>query len=154
MYKPFLQGSAVFAPVTRISSPLPRHPLSSRVCRVILPPSSFKPQGRTPFSCFSSALDESYLWAAIHYVERNPVRARMVRGAENYRWSSAAAPCGLRADSVLTKEPGWMRQLNSVGDWSKWLAQGDRPEQLEGLRRHVERDCHGGRRNSSVEKEV
>jgi len=32
-----------------------------------------------------------------------------------------------------------MRQFKSVGDWSKWLAQGDRPEQLEGLRRHVER---------------
>ncbi len=27
---------------------------------------------------FSSALDEPYLWAAIRYVERNPVRAGMV----------------------------------------------------------------------------
>lgn len=34
---------------------------------------------------FSSALDEDYLWAAVRYVERNPVRARMVRKAENYR---------------------------------------------------------------------
>jgi len=28
---------------------------------------------------FSSALDETYFWVAIRYVERNPVRARMVR---------------------------------------------------------------------------
>ena len=30
---------------------------------------------------FSSALDEPYLWAAIRYVERNPVRVGMVRRA-------------------------------------------------------------------------
>lgn len=35
---------------------------------------------------FSSALNEDYLWAAVRYVERNPVRARMARKAENYPW--------------------------------------------------------------------
>lgn len=88
---------------------------------------------------FSSALDETYLWAAIRYVERNPVRARMVRRAENYKWSSAAAHCGLKEDAVLTTDREWSAQVRSVGDWSKWLAQEDRPEQLEVLRRHVER---------------
>jgi putative transposase len=88
---------------------------------------------------FSSALDEAYLWTAIRYVERNPVRARMVRRAENYRWSSAAAHCGLKPDGVLTKEPEWLRRVRSIGDWSEWLAEGDRPEQLDVLRRHVER---------------
>ena len=88
---------------------------------------------------FSSALDETYLWAAIRYVERNPVRARMVRRAETYRWSSAAAHCGLRQDSVLGMDWEKFGPLRSVGDWSEWLAEGDRPEQLEVLRRHVER---------------
>jgi putative transposase len=53
---------------------------------------------------FSSALDEPYLWAALRYVERNPVRARIVRKAENYMWSSAAAHCGLREDATLTHD--------------------------------------------------
>ena len=53
---------------------------------------------------FSSALDEPYLWAALRYVERNPVRARIVRKAENYMWSSAAAHCGLREDAILTDD--------------------------------------------------
>ena len=87
----------------------------------------------------SSALDETYLWAALRYVERNPVRARLVRRAENYRWSSAAAHCGRRDDPVLTRARGWLQRLESKADWSKWLAQGDRPEQLDVLRRHVER---------------
>ena len=57
---------------------------------------------------FSSPLDEAYLWASIRYVERNPVRARMVKKAENYRWSSAQAYCGLREDSRLTKNAAWV----------------------------------------------
>jgi putative transposase len=88
---------------------------------------------------FSSALDEAYLWAAIRYVERNPVRAKMVRKAENYRWSSAQPHCGLRQDPVLNTDRAWLAQLRSMGDWSTWLAQGDQPEQLEVLRRHVGR---------------
>jgi putative transposase len=50
---------------------------------------------------FSSALDEAYLWAALRYVERNPVRAKLAIEAENYRWSSAAAHCKMRADELL-----------------------------------------------------
>ena len=52
-------------------------------------------------------LDEPYLWAALRYVERNPVRDRLVRRAETYAWSSAAAHCGWRADAVLTQAPVW-----------------------------------------------
>jgi putative transposase len=88
---------------------------------------------------FSSALDDTYLWAALRYVERNPVRARIVRRAENYKWSSAAAHCGLKEDAVLTTDRAWVARIRSVGDWSKWLAQGEVPEQVEVLRRHVER---------------
>ena len=88
---------------------------------------------------FSSALDEAYLWAAIRYVERNPVRARMVRKAENYRWSSAAAHCGLMHDDVLTTTSSWRKQFEAIGDWSAWLAQGDEPQELEVLRRNADK---------------
>ena len=40
---------------------------------------------------FSCALDEVHMWRALCYVERNPVRAKMVRVAWRYHWSSAAA---------------------------------------------------------------
>ena len=77
---------------------------------------------------FSCALDEAYLLAAIGYVERNPLRARMVRKAENYRWSSAGAHCGLRQDEVLTAKSSWRKRFEAIGDWSAWLAQGDAPQ--------------------------
>jgi putative transposase len=88
---------------------------------------------------FSSALDEAYLWAAIRYVERNPVRARMVRKAENYPWSSAQAHCGLRQDGVLTTQSAWLKRFAALGDWSAWLAQGEEPRELEVLRRNADK---------------
>ena len=103
---------------------------------------------------FSSALDETYLWAAIRYVERNPVRAKMVRKAENYPWSSAASHCGLRSDPVLTSKLSSRRQFAGVGNWSAWLAKGDEPEQLDVLRRHVEKGlpCGGTKFIQRLEK--
>jgi putative transposase len=57
-----------------------------------------------PFSC---VLDEAHAWAALRYVERNPVRARMVERAEDYRWSSARAHCGFGAEAILNSN--WPR---------------------------------------------
>ncbi|MGH8196926.1 MAG: transposase [Steroidobacteraceae bacterium] len=72
---------------------------------------------------FSSALDERHLWTAIRYVELNPVRAGMTGCAERYRWSSAAAHCGLRSDALLSHDPEWCRLLNEISNWSDWLAE-------------------------------
>lgn len=88
---------------------------------------------------FSSALDEAYLWAAIRYVERNPVRAGMVRKAEDYRWSSAGAHCGLRPGEILTGKSSWRRQFAGIGDWSAWLGEADEADKLDVLRRHADK---------------
>lgn len=103
---------------------------------------------------FSSALDEHYLWNAIRYVERNPVRAKMVSRAENYAWSSAAAHCGKQEDTVLTTKAHWKRQFQSVGDWSDWLAEGDSDSEMAIIRRNVEKGlpCGSERFISKLEK--
>ena len=88
---------------------------------------------------FSSPLDEAYLWAALRYVERNPVRARLVRRAENYPWSSAAAHCGHRADAVLTQAAVWRELLAAVADWSTWLGESDGADELTMLRRNTDK---------------
>lgn len=88
---------------------------------------------------FSSPLDDAYLWAAVRYVERNPVRAGMVRKAEAYRWSSAAAHCGGAQDDLLNPDSDWSKQFAAIKDWSAWLAEGDEAEELRILRRNVEK---------------
>ncbi len=79
----------------------------------------------------SCVLDEPHLWNAVAYVERNPVRARMVNRAEDYSWSSAAAHCGLRHDPLISPD---LPLLGLVSDWSSWLARDERAEDLEFLR--------------------
>jgi putative transposase len=88
---------------------------------------------------FSSALDERYTWAAIRYVERNPVRARMVRKAENYLWSSAAGHCGLREDKLITGKDYWQKQFRAIKNWSSWLSEGESGEELMNLRRNADK---------------
>jgi len=64
----------------------------------------------------SCALDDEHYWAAMRYVERNPVRAGLVRRAWRYPWSSAAAHCGGRDDTGLLDLDAWAEE--SVGwDW-------------------------------------
>ena len=80
---------------------------------------------------YSTALDESHLWAAVGYVERNPVRAGMVRRAEKYPWSSAAAHCGHRPDPLLAGD--WPPSEVDI-DWSAWLAKEPPAEQVKAIR--------------------
>ena len=89
---------------------------------------------------FSSPLDEAYLWNALRYVERNPVRAGIVARADHYPWSSAPAHCGRRTDELLTTEPDWLEFVGQVGDWAAWLSEEDSPAILEVLRTNSRRN--------------
>lgn len=88
---------------------------------------------------FSCVLDESHLLAAVRYVEQNPVRAGLVQRAEDWPWSSAAAHCGLRNDTLLSGQLPW---VEDIPDWSAWLAQPD-DGQAGGIRSatHTGRPC-------------
>ena len=80
---------------------------------------------------FSTPLDEPHLWAAVRYVELNPVRARLVGEATDYPWSSARAHTGLQANPLLNPDrpfPG------PIGDWAAWLRAGLEEQTAERLR--------------------
>jgi len=93
---------------------------------------------------FSSPLDDAYLWFCVRYVERNPVRAGMVEFAENYPWSSAAAHCGLKLETLLTIENEHWNIFNGVEDWSDWLNNIESDEQLKVVRRNVQKNLPCG----------
>ncbi len=83
---------------------------------------------------FSTALDEPHLWAAIRYVELNPVRAGIVAEATAFAWSSARAHAGLAEDGLLGADrpfPG------PIGDWRRWLAGGVEDGTLHRLRENT-----------------
>ncbi len=82
----------------------------------------------------SFAMDEPHLLAAARYVELNPVRARLVKRAGDWPWSSARAHLAGRDDGVVAVAP--LRAL--VPDWAAYLAGGLEPETLEAIRRHTQ----------------
>ena len=57
---------------------------------------------------FSCPVDrDEYLWPVLRYIDSNPVRARLVSKAWDYRWSSARRHVALEADPLLN-EPDWL----------------------------------------------
>ena len=59
------------------------------------------------------------------------MRAGLVREAESYQWSSAAAHAGLRSDDILTADA---HELVGPGDWRAWLRETDEDELIQQLR--------------------
>ncbi len=82
----------------------------------------------------SSPMDDAHFWAAVRYVENNPVRSRMVELAQDYPWSSAAAHCGLRDDPLLS--PFDINPL-LIPDWAAWLAAGQPTAEIESIRKNT-----------------
>jgi putative transposase len=85
-------------------------------------------QGR--FNSFP--LDHRYVYPAIRYVEQNPVRARIVKRAEDYLWSSARAHILKLEDPLI--EHCYLE--DEIADWRQFLTSADKEDELQRLRRH------------------
>lgn len=74
---------------------------------------------------------DHHLLTVVRYVERNPVRAKLVRQAVAYPWSSAQHHASNTPDRLVIDSP-----INALApDWHQVLADDERD--LEDLRRHV-----------------
>ena len=87
-------------------------------------------QGR--FASFP--MDDAHTLAAARYIELNPVRARLVRKPQRYRWSSAAAHIAARDDALVRVKP----VLKLAGDvpWLDFLGEVVSEEDAALFRRH------------------
>lgn len=83
---------------------------------------------------YSTPLDDQHLWAAVKYVELNPVRAGMVDRAEDYPWSSARCHARNRFDELLAPSRPFPGKIES---WSEWLATEPRRQEIEALRKNT-----------------
>ena len=86
---------------------------------------------------YSCALDDKHFWTAMAYVERNPVRAKLVRCAWRYKWSSASAHCG-REKSRLLDLAEWQKQLGGL-DWKQSLCESTDEQEVMRLRLNTNR---------------
>jgi putative transposase len=88
---------------------------------------------------FSCAMDRPHLWAALRYVERNPVRAGLVERPEQFAWSSAAAHLGER-DRFQILDLSFWQEVGGLPVWRDLLAQ---PEDTAALKQ-IRRATHSG----------
>jgi putative transposase len=66
---------------------------------------------------WSTVVSEARFLDVLRYVELNPVRARMVEKAVDYRWSSAGAHCLGLADPILP-----VQEDHAIVGWQDWLS--------------------------------
>jgi len=82
---------------------------------------------------FSSyPMDEKYVYQVVKYVERNPVRAGIVKKAEDYEYSSARAHVFHMEDKILTE----FYLCSEIEDWQAYLQVVDKKEDLAEFRKH------------------
>ncbi len=83
---------------------------------------------------YSCPLDGEHLWAALGYVERNPVRAGIVAAAAEYEWSSAAAHL-LGRDSRFLLDMGFWEEAGGAERWAGLLCSVEEEDKIKQLRR-------------------
>ncbi len=86
---------------------------------------------------YSCALDDGHFWTAMAYVERNPVRARLVRKAWRYKHSSAAAHVSGQDAAGLLDLAAWRERRPP--DWQAVLEDRQEGPAVERMRRHTSR---------------
>lgn len=83
---------------------------------------------------YSCALEGEHEVAAVRYAERNPIRARLVRLAWRYPWSSAAAHCG-EDEEIEVLERGLWRRRYAPAQWRRIVQQPEDDALVKRLRR-------------------
>lgn len=84
---------------------------------------------------YSSIIDrESYLLSVCRYIEKNPVRAKLIEDPVKYKWSSAKYM--LSEDNAEWLEPAWADYC-SKDEYIKFLNQQEDVEEIEKIRRSV-----------------
>jgi len=81
---------------------------------------------------YSCILDEKHLFAAVRYVENNPVRAGIVKTPEDYPWSSAKGHINQCVDTLLSKK-SFMH--DDIKNWLSYLKSGDDINIVEDIRK-------------------
>ncbi len=99
---------------------------------------------------YSGVLDEPYLMAALRYVERNPVRAKIVTRARDWKWSSAPVHCGGEKGSIRLASMKDLVEIDSVS-WEDYLVGEEDEAQIDAIRTHTIKGRPLGR-ESFIEK--
>ena len=81
----------------------------------------------------SYVLDERYLLSATRYILLNPVRAKLVKKAWDYKWSSAKYHVNRKSQNRLIKDK-YLKE--TIGDWKEFLGIKSKKNETELMQLH------------------
>lgn len=86
---------------------------------------------------YSCVLDDFHLLAASRYVERNPVKAKMVKKAWEWKWSSAAYHSGFRNQDRIVSD-NLFNYIDIIKkEWRNYLEEIDREEDIDKIKKYT-----------------
>jgi putative transposase len=85
---------------------------------------------------YSCILDEPHFIAALRYVERNPVRAKLVEKAWDWKWSSAAFHINGGYTAIKLEDISKFMDM-PLGLWKKYIDSQEDEKFTESIRKHT-----------------
>lgn len=86
---------------------------------------------------FSCVLDEAHLISAVRYVERNPVRAKMVKKPWDWKYSSAKAHTGGKEEFVHSVKELFNYIEFDAKKWKEYIVEKDEKEDRDNIIKHT-----------------
>ncbi|MBU0502961.1 MAG: transposase [Candidatus Omnitrophota bacterium] len=86
---------------------------------------------------YSCALDEAHLILAVRYVERNPVRAGLVKKPWEWEWSSALAHTNQQKDKIFEFENFFEITGMSYNYWRNYIDYSEEGNILQNIRKYT-----------------
>lgn len=83
---------------------------------------------------FSSIMDGFHTLACARYIERNPVRAKIVKNAWDWKWSSAKAHCGMSEKEQLAEKRLFDYVEIGKHEWKDFIGQQDDPKEVKKIK--------------------
>jgi len=83
---------------------------------------------------FSCLLDEFHMIVCARYIERNPVRAKMVKQPYLWPYSSAKIHCGIDQDDSLGTNQLFDYIEQEPKHWKKFIEAPDNPDEIKRIR--------------------
>lgn len=81
----------------------------------------------------SFVMDEPHLEAAVKYVEVNPVKARLCKNPQDWRWSSVHTHLSAEDDRLVSVRP----MLEKFPNWAEFLEQTESEDKMQGIQMHT-----------------
>lgn len=88
---------------------------------------------------FSSIMDELHTLSCARYIERNPVRAKIIEKPYLWRWSSARVHCGIDKYDELNVNKLFDYIEETQKTWKAFIEIPDNPDHVKQIREHTRR---------------